>query len=51
MNGEPLYQPPMVTKGVPPSAAAKEDRLRAIRAAATVADKLDAYRKLLGVAP
>lgn len=51
MNGEPLYQLPLTTKGIPPYAAAKEDRLRAIRAAATVSDKLDAYRKLLGVTP
>lgn len=49
MTTEPLYQLPLVEKTIPAYAAAKEDRLRAIRKAATAADRLEAYRQIVGV--
>lgn len=43
----PLYRLPLVEKGIPSYAVAKEDRLRRIREQTTIADRLDAYRQLL----
>ncbi len=48
MTPEPLYHLPAVTKGIPAKALAKEDQLRAIRAATTLSERLDAYRRLVG---